>query len=164
MNQIEELYARFVAPDLYQLAGDGTHVTYQPVFTGGLAGLTYQDHTRVLRFVGDEIRRVDLADIGLLVSVMLGLSVDSGSTTFTLLLPPLNLPQVPGASCPVSCVGITTIHPVATAPVFELGQRATSTITPLRGVASLALFALWEGAEESTGPPPAAVSPASPAR
>jgi len=63
-------------------------------------------------FSGSEIRVVELPDLGTLVSVTLLLTIDSGSTTFTLLLPRVNLPAPPAllALVPVTTEAITTFH------------------------------------------------------
>ena len=135
-HQLDQLTPRFAGPDLYQLAGYDFHVTFQPRFVGGLAHLVYRDRHRTLQFRGDEIRQLEVADLGLVVSVTLVLSVDSGSTTFTLLLPHVNLPDREGVSCPIACVAVTAAHRVSLAPIFELGQRETYWVVDLAGTAS----------------------------
>jgi hypothetical protein len=129
-------------PDLYQLHGDGISVTYHPVFVGGLPALTYQDAQRTLSFRGNEIRRVDVPDLGTIVSVTLVMTVDTGSTTFSLLVPPVNLPNHTGASTHISTVGITTVHRRSPVPAANLGQRAVYTVTHLHGSASLVIIPL----------------------
>ena len=46
-------------------------------------------------FTGSEIGVVEVPDLGTLVSVTVLLTIDSGSTTFTVLLPRVNLPAPP---------------------------------------------------------------------
>jgi hypothetical protein len=46
-------------------------------------------------FTGSEIGVVEVPDLGTLVSVTVLLTIDSGSTTFTVLLPRANLPAPP---------------------------------------------------------------------
>ena len=84
-----------------------------------------------------EVSRIEVADFGTLVSVTIFLSVDSGSTTFTVLLPRVNLPPAPAlpAFVPVATDGITTVHHFSLLPVFQHGQQDTYTITALRGEA-----------------------------
>jgi hypothetical protein len=45
--------AQFVAPNFYEQAGDGIHVSYAPVYVGGRPHLTSQDRAETLNFRGD---------------------------------------------------------------------------------------------------------------
>jgi hypothetical protein len=139
---IEELQPQFASPDLYQVCGRDISVTYYPTFVGGRPSLTYRDRHRTLHFSGDEIRRVEVPDLGTLVSVTLVLTVDSGSTTFSLLLPHVNLPSRIGSSTPISTEGITTMHHYSIVPVFDEGQRDTYSLSRLDGTASLVVVPL----------------------
>src|SRR5438045_3725551 len=78
--------ALFAAPNVYQLAGAGIHVSFR---TEGFRApfFTYQDTHRTLTFSGDQVRLVDVPDLGTVVSVTLMLTPDAGSTTFSVLLP-----------------------------------------------------------------------------
>jgi hypothetical protein len=107
--------------------------------------LHYHDAFRVLDFTGADIRAVDVPDVGTLVSVTIFLTVDSGSTTFTVLLPLVNLPAPPllPASVSVTTEGITTVHHFS---IFITdGQQEFYTVTKLTGTAS------WE-TRARTGP------------
>jgi hypothetical protein len=64
------------------------------------------------------------------------LTVDSGSTTFSVLIPKTTLHSTLGASTQIQTEGITTVHRFGLAPVFNLGQDELYTVTPLRGTAS----------------------------
>ena len=132
--------AQFVAPNTYQLSGDGISIGYSPdagpVTQHGSGRFTYQDAYRALTFSGDQIRRVDVPDLGTVVSVTLSMTVDTGSTTFSVLLPPVNLPNQPGAPAPIYTVGITTAHNLSPVPALNQGQRDRYTVTPLGGTAS----------------------------
>ena len=133
---------QLVTPNLYQVHGGGVSVTYHPVFVGGVPALTYQDSHRTLQFRGDQIRRVEVPDLGTAVSVTLVMTVDTGSTTFSLLVPALGLPDHVGASAPIATEGITTVHRRSPVPALNLGQREVYTITPLHGTASLVIVPL----------------------
>lgn len=61
----------FTSPDHYQLSGGGISITYLPTGAGGLVHLQYQDGLRTLNFTGDQIRTVEVPDIGSIVSVTL---------------------------------------------------------------------------------------------
>jgi hypothetical protein len=104
--------------------------------------LTYHDSHRTLSFHGDEIRSVDVRDLGTVVSVTIVLTVDTGSTTFTLLLPRVNIAsQGPLTSVPVSTEGITTVHAGPFGPPFGHAQEEFYTVTPLTGTAAFVAHA-----------------------
>jgi hypothetical protein len=132
----------FAAPNHYQLSGAGISITYLPVGAGGLAHLEYQDAQRTLNFTGDQIRTVEVPDIGSIVSVTLTITVDSGSTTFSVLIPRTTLQNVTGSSAHLRTDGITTVHRFSLVPAFNLGQDELYTITPLRGTASITIIPL----------------------
>ena len=133
--------AAFVTPNLYQLAGDGIHFSYR---TEGFRApfVNYQDAHRTLTFTGDQVRLVDVPDLGTVVSVTLLLTPDSGSTTFSVLLPQVNLPNHVGTSDRVRTKGITTVHKFSIAPQFDIGQREFYTSVRLKGTASRAIVPL----------------------
>ena len=54
--------------------------------------LAYHDLVRNLSFAGSDIRTVDVADIGTIVSVTLKITVDVGSTTFSVFIPRVIVP------------------------------------------------------------------------
>ena len=131
---------QLTAPNLYSLAGGGLHVTYTTTGFDGKPHFTYQDAQRTLTFSGGQIRTTNVPDIGGIVSVTLVLTVDSGSTTFSLLLPAVQMMSAPGASVPVSTDGVTTFHRFSIVPSLNHGQREFYTITPLTGTASHVFF------------------------
>jgi hypothetical protein len=126
----------FTAPDHYQLSGGGISITYLPKGAGGVAHLLYQDAQRTLNFSGDQIRTVEVPDIGTIVSVTLILTVDTGSTTFSVLIPRTTLQSAVGSSAHIRTEGITTVHRFSVLPASLLGQDELYTVTPLHGTAS----------------------------
>jgi hypothetical protein len=126
--------AHFVQPTIWILTGGGIHIRYT---TAG-PNLFYLDSSILRNFSGQEIRVVEVSDVGTLVSVTLHLTVDSGSTTFTVLLPRVNLPAPPAlpAMVPVATDGITTVHHFSLIPSFQHGQQEFYTVTPLHGTAA----------------------------
>jgi len=66
------------------------HVSYATGALGSKAGLTYQDAHQSLQFGEQDLRKV-VTDLGEEVTVTLRLTVDVGSTTFTLLVPKVAL-------------------------------------------------------------------------
>ena len=138
----------FVAPNLWSLSGGGIHVRFWTFTLGPIRQgdepphLTYHDSHRTLSFHGDEIRSVDVPDLGTVVSVTIVLTVDTGSTTFTLLLPRVNIAsQGPSNSVPVSTEGITTVHAGPFGPHLGHAQEEFYTVTPLMGTAAFVAHA-----------------------
>ncbi|HEY0183853.1 MAG TPA: hypothetical protein VGC09_13685 [Rhodopila sp.] len=119
----------------YALSGHGLHVDYATTSISGQRTLTYHDHTRSLSFSGNDIRVVDVPDIGSVVSVTLSITVDVGSTTFTVLIPPVTVSGI-GGSAPVSTDGVTTMHKMPLGPQLNLGQRDLYHVTHLSGTAN----------------------------
>lgn len=126
----------FVQPTIWNLsnAATGLQVSYS------VAGpnLHYHQGPVVQAFAGKDIRVAEVPDLGTLVSVTIHMTIDSGSTTFTLLLPRVNLPAPPAlpAAVPVTTDGITTLHRFSTVLALQHGQQETYTVTPLQGTAS----------------------------
>jgi hypothetical protein len=126
----------FVQPTIWNLfnTATGLQVSYS------VAGphLHYHDGSVIRDFTGSEIRVAEVPDLGTLVSVTILLTVDSGSTTFTLLLPRVNLPAPPAlpVAIPVSTDGITTGHRFSILPPLLHGQQEFYTVTPLQGTAA----------------------------
>jgi hypothetical protein len=124
---------QFVSPDYYELSGDGITVSYYPSAAGGKAWLFYHDAQREETFSGDQIRRLETPDLGTVVSVTLQITVDVGSTTFSLLIPQVKLVDRLGAFAFIRTDAITTAHRFGIVPLP--GQRDFYTVTPLAGVA-----------------------------
>jgi hypothetical protein len=127
--------AQFVEPNLYQLSGKHLHVTYSTTGVGGKPHFSYQDLQNTLNFSGDEIRSLK-TEVGTLVSVTIRLTVDTGGTTFSILLPRVDVPGE--QSVPIQTEGITTVHKFSLVPV--VGQRDFYTISPLSGSAARVFF------------------------
>jgi hypothetical protein len=66
-------------PDPLRAARERHQRTYLPALVGGGPALTYQDPTRTVHFRGDQIRRVDVPDLGTFATVTLVMTVDTGS-------------------------------------------------------------------------------------
>jgi hypothetical protein len=95
------------APNLFELQGEGIIVSY---LTTGIAAepqFSYQDANVSKSLRGGEIRVVE-TEIDSLVNVTIALTVDAGSTDFTLLIPRINLRLF--ETVQISTIGITTIH------------------------------------------------------
>jgi hypothetical protein len=123
----------FVQPTIWNLSGGGIQVSYS---TAG-PNLHYHHGPTIRDFTEDQIRVVEVPDLGALVSVTILLTVDSGSTTFTVFLPRVNLPAPPAlpALVPVTTEGVTTVHRFSLLPPLQHGQQEFYTVTPLQGTA-----------------------------
>jgi hypothetical protein len=123
-------------PNQYDLNGSGIHVTYATTSLGGQPQLTYQDPQQVRQFSGDEIRTVN-SDLGTLVSVTTILTPDAGSTTFTVLIPRVQLQNRQPAH--IVTLGIATMHRFTIGPPL-VGQLDTYRSVRLTGTAAVIEF------------------------
>jgi hypothetical protein len=132
-----------VTPNLYQLSGGhgqhAIHITYSTSGFDGKPHFSYQDDSQGLSFAGTDIRVLE-GDVGQLVSVTIRRTIDTGSTSFSLLLPRVLLPAGPNQSTPVHTQGITTIHRFSVLPGFNLGQDDLYSVVALSGTARFAVF------------------------
>lgn len=123
--------------NLYQVHGHQLQITYATTSFDGKPQFTYQDPHQTLTFEGDAIESVASA-AGTLVSVVIRRTVDSGSTSFTLLVPRVNLGQADHVA--ISTEGITTLHRFSLVPALNHGQQDLYTVTHLTGTASAVVF------------------------
>lgn len=127
-------------PNQYHVNGGGISVSYYPDGFGppvedrGSLLLVYQDAHRSQSYFSDEVRTVKVDDLGMVVSVTLVESVDIGSTTFSLLVPDVQLPEQQ-TSVFIHTEGITTVHRVFVALIGH-PQSETYTVTALDGTAA----------------------------
>jgi hypothetical protein len=124
-------------PNLYDLHGHQLHITYSTTSIDGKPRFQYHDNFRTLEFSGDQIRALD-SEIGTLVTVTIRLTPDLGSTTFTLLVPQVNLNQSTQAQ--ITTFGVTTLHRFSIAPQLDQGQIEHYTIAELSGTATVVAF------------------------
>ena len=121
-------------PTNWSLHGSGIFVRYS------VAGPTmhFQHGTVIRDFSGSQITVNEVPALGELVSVTLSIVPDSGSATFTLFLPRVNLPDPPALplAVPVRTEGVTTNHHTSIAPQTLHGQLDFYTVTALHGTAN----------------------------
>jgi hypothetical protein len=132
----------FISPNFYELAGGGISVSYIPSGAGGQAFFTYHDGNRTLSLHGAEVHRVEVPNLGSVVSVTTVPTVDNGFTTFSILIPAVNLPNQRGALAPITSEGITTVHRFSLVPALNGGQRECYTVTEMRGTAESRILPL----------------------
>jgi hypothetical protein len=129
-------------PNQYHVQGGGISVSYYPEGFGppvegrGSLIFVYQDAHRSESFYSDgtNVRTVEVDDVGTVVSVTIVQSIDTGGTTFSLLVPAVELPD--GQSSVFICTeGITTVHRVFVALIGH-PQAETYEVTKLDGTAA----------------------------
>jgi len=125
------------APNLYELHGGRIQITYSTSGVDGKPHFNYRDGLKTLNFSGKDIRTVD-TEIGTLVTVTTIQTVDTGSTTFTLVVPRVNLGQYQKAC--ITTQGIRTIHKFSVLAHFNQGQMEIDSTTTLVGTASSVAF------------------------
>ena len=123
-------------PTLYELSGNGIHVTYATSSLQGQPQFNYHDVFQAENFTANEIQTADTV-LGRLVTVFLIQTIDSGSTTFTLLIPSANLP--PSKVANVTTEGIATLHKFAIVKPPR-GQTELYTVDKLDGMARFVEF------------------------
>ena len=130
----------FIQPNLFVLSSPGIggiHVTYTTTGFDGKPHFTYSSDFGSHTFSGDQIK-TEQAVPGTLVSVTILHTVDAGSTTFTLLIPRINLNQ--GETLAITTEGITTHHRFSIFPPAMHGQLDTYGVVTLTGTAQHVVF------------------------
>jgi hypothetical protein len=123
------------SPNHYALAGDGIHITYSTTTFSGQPSFVYQDSNQNQTFTGTQIQSVD-TEAGTLVSVPIFVTIDSGSTSFSVLIPRVNLGNADTVN--ISALGITALHRFGVPE--PVGQLDFYTTHQLSGTASLFVF------------------------
>jgi hypothetical protein len=137
---------KVTSPNQYHVRGGGISAAYYPDGSGpipeglGPLHLVYQDAFRSLAFYGDQVRTVEVPDLGTVVSVTIVEAVDTGYTSFSLLVPDVDLPTDQG-SVSINTEGITTVHRIFVALIGH-PQSEAYTVTSLDGTAAVGLLPL----------------------
>jgi hypothetical protein len=121
----------------YNSKGDKVSINYSTSSITGKPLFNYQEQKQTLNFQGDEIRTVE-TEIGTLVTVTIKKTVDTSFTTFSLLIPHVNLRY--SNEVKIVTNGITTLNRFSTIPQFNQGQKQTYTIIHLKGTAQAVNF------------------------
>lgn len=127
-----------VTPNEYTLSGGGLSVTYITSNFLGQPFLSYTDGAGTKDFSGPAVRTVNVG-IGTLVTVTTRMTIDTGGTEFSMLLPAIELPAI-GKTQAFSTDGIITNFKGPDS--FPLtGVRETYDFIPMSGAARRVLFA-----------------------
>jgi len=123
-------------PNLFEVSGYGIQITYSTSSFDGQPHFNYQDAHQSRLFIGDQIR-TEATELGTLVSVVIQLTTDAGSTAFTLVVPRVNLRQFDSVN--ITTIGITTLHKTSIVGPSH-GQTDFYTVHSLQGTASWVAF------------------------
>jgi hypothetical protein len=125
-----------LTPNSFQLTGDDIRVNYSTTSIDGKPRFTFKKGQKTLDFVGNQISS-STVNIGTLVSVVIAAVPDRSTTTFSILLPAIRLPE--SGRQAFRTIGITTVTKttIAGPPV---GAHQTYKSIVLRGLARLVAF------------------------
>ena len=129
--------AQKLLPNQYDLRGRGVTISYSVTSISGKPLLTFKKGRQTLNFGGDEIGLLD-SIIGSLVTVTIAKTVDRGFTTFSFLLPQIQLTSA-SARQAFQTIGITTVHKTTIAGPI-IGVQQTYKSVQLRGTARPVAF------------------------
>ncbi len=124
-------------PNQYALSGKHLKLTYSNSGIQGQPSLSYQDGHQTLDFHGGQIRVAD-TEIGKLVSVNIKESVDTGPTSFSFLIPVIELSSV-GSDQTFETMGIKTAHKTSLV-LPSTGLREVYEFHNLNGTARIVEF------------------------
>ena len=127
--------SNFVSANKFVLHGRDLSVTFGEAGLDGTPYFSYAKTGISLALKGNQIR-VIATEIGKVVSVSIRMTIDTGSTSFTILIPRAMLTKGQ-VSIPIKTVGITTVHKSSILPMLNGGQRDLYTTTALSGTASI---------------------------
>lgn len=129
--------AQKIIPNQYQLDGTGVRIGYSTSSITGKPQLSFKQGRKALNFTGSEIGVQDTT-IGSLVTVTIASTPDLSSTTFSFLLPAIELPKE-SAKQSFRTFGVTTIRKTSIAGTVK-GVQQTYKVIPLRGSAQRVAF------------------------
>lgn len=121
-------------PGVFILRGGDLHIVFAPSASDGQPHLEYCDSSRTLTFSGNQIRTLE-TEIGTMVTATIQLIPDVGNTSFTLIVPQVNL-QSPETQ--IHTFGVTTHHRTPFILIPASSQTETYKVTELQGVVQAA--------------------------
>jgi hypothetical protein len=128
-----------LSPNLFELQGKDTQITYSTSSVAGVPQLNYQTPSLNLNFSYTDIRARD-TEIGREITVTLEQTPDLQTITLTLFLPTINLPPE-ATENPIETVAIiTTARTSIGGPNLVDGQLQTYDTLDLQGTARLVNF------------------------
>ena len=122
-------------PNQFTLNGENLSIKFALGGSDGQPHLRYQDSHQVMEFKGDQIA-LETTSVGQFATVVTLDTADIGHTSFTLIIPAVDVSAGPQT---VATLGLTTLH--RTRPsAYARGQLRTYHITELRGAATHIAF------------------------
>ena len=121
-------------PGVVIVHGGDLHIVFAPSVADGQPHLQYRDASRTLSFSGNQIRTLD-TEVGTMVSVTIQIVPDVGNTSFTLIVPQVNLLSL---EAQIHTFGVTTHHSTPFILIPIQGQTETYKVTQLQGVVQAA--------------------------
>jgi len=125
-----------LTPNSFQLRGDDVQVNYSTTSIDGKPRFTFKKGKKTLDFAGNQISS-STVNIGTLVSVVIAAVPDKSTTTFSILLPAIRLPESKRQA--FRTFGLTTVAKT-TIEGPPVGAQQTYTSVALRGSARLVAF------------------------
>jgi hypothetical protein len=125
-------------PNLYELKNGSIKIIYSTSGNDGQPHLSYKKGKIQRSFSGEEIRTIE-TDLGTVVSVTTVMSVDTGSTSFSVLIPKVNLDNT-RKPAKIATQGIETIHKFSIIPAFNKGQMDTYKTFLLTGTGAIVMY------------------------
>ena len=125
-----------LTPNSFQLTGDDVQVNYSTTSIDGKPRFTFKKGNKTLDFAGNQISSSNVK-IGTLVSVVIAAIPDKSTTTFSILLPAIRLPESRRQA--FRTFGITTVTKTSIVGP-PVGVQQTYTTVALRGSARLVAF------------------------
>jgi hypothetical protein len=129
--------AQNITPNQYELNGEGVRIGYSTSSIAGSAQLSFTKGRNTRTLTGKEIGVVD-TNIGALVTVRIAMTPDKSFTTFSVLLPAIQLPKETGKQA-FRTLGIVTIHKTSLAGPVK-GVQQTYKSIQLKGTAQRVVF------------------------
>src|ERR1051326_2838671 len=103
-----------IQPNEYTLHGYNVKISFLSSGFQNQPSFAFEDGQKTLKFRGNDVRILE-TEIGTLVSVTLELTVDVGSTSYSVLIPSINLGD-PATERNFQTVGIKTVHKTPLVP------------------------------------------------
>ena len=129
-----------ITSNRYDLHGNNIIVTYGESGADGKPYLNYSDSNLSRLFKGDEIRVIKESDLGTIVSVTIRITIDTGSTSFTVVIPRIKKTDAQSAPINIVTVGITTVHRFSVFPALLNSQIDNYTACTLTGTSTLETY------------------------
>lgn len=129
--------AQKIIPNQYELQGPGVRISYSTSSIAGKPQLSFTKGRKTLNFTGDEIGLLDTT-IGALITVTIATTPDQSFTSFSFLLPTIELSKE-SAKQSFRTIGITTIHKTTIAGPIQGVQQVYKSVQ-LRGTAGKVQF------------------------